>query len=355
MNTGSSHKTSPQYLEEKIKESLIFSTMPIDIYLTVVDNLWDMGMALELIYSLRNIGYTGYISLYTNQVETTKGFFQKSAPFLQNISICEVSESKYSTTRITLSLFHTEIPDFVQKIKRLILRVDYLSFDPEWIKMTGKEHAFSTKETQIVEIVPSFLKESAGILEHTFSKNTREKWLQKRNLRENLREKRWLSVFIYNATLERLLFDLSDDWVIFILGRNEIKWKKSDASLIFPGFLQIDEYYELFHLTDINIIRGDGSIVQALNSEKPFLWDIYKEIGGFPESISEQFLEFLKSTATYTTLHNEFNTGKEEISLRNTLEILLKKWEKKTFQKKETSPLLVHTLKKYIDSFDFST
>lgn len=353
MNTGSSRQTSEKYREEKNKESLIFSTMSIDIYLTVVDNLWDMGLALELIYSLRNMGSTGYISLYTNQVETTKGFFQKSAPFLQNISICEVSESKYSETRVTISLFHTEIPDFIKKMKRLILRVDYLSFDPEWIKMTWKEHAFSTKETQIIEIVPSFLRGGAGILEHTFPENTREKWLQKKNLPQVLREKKWLSLFIYNATLDRLVFDISDDWIVFILGRNEIKWNNSNASIVFPGFLQVDEYYELFHLTDTNIIRGDGSIVQAFNSEKPFLWDIYKEIGGFPESISEQFLEFLKPTPPYTNLHNDFNTGKKEISLRDTLKILSEEWEKHTFQKKEGSPILVETLKKYIDSFDF--
>ena len=151
------------------------------------------------------------------------GFFQKSAPFLQNISIHELSESQYSVTRITISLFHTKIPDFVQKIKRLILRVDYLSFDPEWIKMTGNEHAFSTKETRIIEIVPSFLRGSAGVLEHTFPENSREKWLQKKNLPEILREKKWLSVFIYSATLERIIFDLSDDWVLFILGRDEIR------------------------------------------------------------------------------------------------------------------------------------
>lgn len=92
--------------------------------------------------------------------------------------------------------------------------------------------------------------------------------------------------------------------------------------------------------------------MQALHAEKPFLWDIYKEIGGFPESISEQFLEFLKPSPSYITLHNEFNTGKEKISLHNIIKKLSE--EKETFQKKKPSPLLIPTLKKYIDSFDFS-
>lgn len=182
-----------------------------------------MGLALELIYSLRNTGYTEPINLYTNEVKTTSGFFQKSAPFVQDISIHELYEAKYAVSRITISLFHTEIPDFVQKMKRLVLRVDYLSFDPKWIGMTGKEHAFSTKETQIIEIVPSFLTGSAGILEHTFPENSREKWLQKRHLPEVLMEKKWLSIFIYNSTLEQIVWDLSDEWVVFILGRGEIK------------------------------------------------------------------------------------------------------------------------------------
>ena len=102
--------------------------------------------------------------------------------------------------------------------------------------------------------------------------------------------------------------------------------------MIFPGFLKIDEYYELFHLADMNIIRGDGSIVQAIHTEKPFLWDIYKEIGGFPESISDQFLDFLKPSSSYIDIHNEFNTGKEKISLKYALGVLSEERIKNTFQ-----------------------
>lgn len=231
---------------------------------------------------------------------------------MENIEMLDLSESWGSTSEFILSLFHTEIPVFREKKKRLILRVDYLSFDPDWTLMTGKEHIFSTKETRIIEIVPSFLPESAGILTHHFPENTRLDWLQENHLPQHLEQKKWMTLFVYDATYDRIGFDISEDWVIFIFGRN-METRKENR--IFLGFLELENYYSLFHLADTNIVRGDGSIVQAIQTGKPFLWDIYKEIGGFPESISDQYIDFLNPSKVYRDLHSELNTRKEKLSL----------------------------------------
>lgn len=164
-------------------------------------------------------------------MQKTENFFEKAFGNIENIEIFDLSKASECTSQIVLSLFHTEIPVFQEKKKRLILRIDYLSFDPDWVKMTGKEHIFSTDETQIIEIVPSFLGESAGVLTHKFSENTRLNWLQKNNLPENLVHKTWLILFIYDATYDRIEFDLSKDWVIFIFGRSG---KSKNKQQIFP-------------------------------------------------------------------------------------------------------------------------
>ena len=42
-------------------------------------------------------------------------------------------------------------------------------------------------------------------------------------------------------------------------------------------FLNIFEYYKFLYLCDKNIVRWENSLVESIFTEKPFLWDIYKE------------------------------------------------------------------------------
>lgn len=94
--------------------------------------------------------------------------------------------------------------------------------------------------------------------------------------------------------------------------------------------------------------------MQAFQTGKPFLWDIYKEIGGFPESISNQYMDFLNSSKTYRDLHKKFNTGEKKLSLEKIVEVLTEENSKNTFLKNRNILSLVTTMEKYIDSFDFS-
>lgn len=133
----------------------------ITLLVKIVDNLGDMGLALELIWQYRKRGYEGIFFIYTNKKNHLSRFFAIQKDFLGAIDILDLHEAEKSQTPLIISLFHTPIPRFLIVKKRLILRVDYLSFDPEWSQMTGKEHIFSTPETRIIEVVPAFFEQSA--------------------------------------------------------------------------------------------------------------------------------------------------------------------------------------------------
>lgn len=96
-------------------------------------------------------------------------------------------------------------------------------------------------------------------------------------------------MFIYGSTNDRILWDSFDaDTQIFLFSPVTVHQK--NITHLSP--ISVNNFYALFSLSDFAIVRGEVSFVQALQSGKAFLWDVYKEIGGFPVEHSEQFLEF---------------------------------------------------------------
>lgn len=66
---------------------------------------------------------------------------------------------------IWISLLHSSIPDLsLFTEKALILRIDYLSMDPIWIENNEKEHIISTKNRQVIELIPSPIIGGAGLI-----------------------------------------------------------------------------------------------------------------------------------------------------------------------------------------------
>ena len=57
---------------------------------------------------------------------------------------------------IGVSILHAPIPDMdLFAARALILRIDYLSLDPSWVDKNETEHVLSTRDRQIIELIPS--------------------------------------------------------------------------------------------------------------------------------------------------------------------------------------------------------
>jgi hypothetical protein len=66
---------------------------------------------------------------------------------------------------IGVSILHAPIPDLDYFVPcALILRIDYISLDPNWISQNGTEHITSTRDRQIIELIPSPLDGGAGLI-----------------------------------------------------------------------------------------------------------------------------------------------------------------------------------------------
>ena len=71
-----------------------------------------------------------------------------------------------------------------------------------------------------------------------------------------------------------------------------LKYPKENTQLL--PFLSLSEYRFLLSQSDCNIIRGENSLIDAILSRKPFLWDIYKEKNMAHLEKIEDFILFLE-------------------------------------------------------------
>lgn len=61
-------------------------------------------------------------------------------------------------------------------------------------------------------------------------------------------------------------------------------------------FLSMQEYYSLLQHCHANIVRGENSLVPALEAHAPFFWDIYKESNNAHIQKIQDFANYLKDS-----------------------------------------------------------
>lgn len=103
---------------------------------------------------------------------------------------------------------------------------------------------------------------------------------------------RWCSVFVYPNTLLQMqeLFKKYPEWMFLVCGMDEKIDMKNVVSL---PFLPLRIYGAFLKLCDVNIVRGENSLVSAIVSGKPFLWDIYRESNGVHLEKMSDFGEYV--------------------------------------------------------------
>lgn len=86
------------------------------------------------------------------------------------------------------------------------------------------------------------------------------------------------------------VFKKYPEWTFLVCGID----KKIDIeNVITLPFLPLRIYGELLKLCDVNIVRGENSLVSAVLAKKPFLWDIYRENNGAHREKMSDFGEYV--------------------------------------------------------------
>lgn len=331
----------------------------IDIFVDIVDNYGDMGFTCECIISLER-EYPGIFDcvIWTNNTQIMRDFVSSFG--MRDILIFDISEFWISRkSNLAISMLHASIPDLnLFSLRALILRIDYISLDPLWIERNETEHISSTENRQIVELIPSPLSHSAGLLPLFLSSRTKQSettWsvaiqvsghglLHSSQWQKLHKSQKYITVFCYKDTIHHIDWDsFPDDIVVYVFWKIESK----NPNIVELDFLPVSEFYSLLDSSEFVIIRGEVSFAHMIQSSVPFFWDMYRSIGGFPEEQSGQFLLYIDADDEYKSTHQMLNGQKTGIISYQNIIWALSHTQFGEFRTQN----LIHTVKKHIDRF----
>lgn len=331
--------------------NIVKQPLTIDILVSVIDNMGDMGFLTELLISLKQEWLFAKFCIYTDAPHKVDAFLHLNQRLLPEYQVNSIDIYWETSSSVVFLLFHFPLPDSLTRTShtKVIFRIDYLSFDSQWVKHHLSEHISSNEITKIYEYIPSPIAASGGLIpflwNHTTSKS---ELLLKYSIPETYATKKWMTLFSYSTLYQRIDLDsCPDDICLLVLGRSqelEISW-----NILSLPFLPIDDFHTILSLSDFNIIRGEVSSVTAFQVWKPFLWDMYQDRGGFPEEMSQQFLDFFQMNDAYRKGHNIINTWSTGLKIPDLIQLTTNH---------SFSPIvsenLALELKKCIDRFYFS-
>lgn len=176
---------------------------------------------------------------------------------------------------LAFALFHADIPEVDCFAKNsLVLRIDYLSFDPTWVVHHLDEHISSTPDRQIIEMVPSPLPEGGGLIYSYDTSITRGTLA---NIYGLDMDKNWILVFAYPSTLEDILiFDHIDtSHQVLLLGS---QMSSEQDNVVSIPWVDIATWHTLVDQSYWTLVRGEVSAVASLMRDKLAFWDMYKMI-----------------------------------------------------------------------------
>ena len=322
----------------------------INLFIRVVDNLWDIWFAWELIRATEEAFPNRYFfDIWTDSVEKVAYFFEKNTILNRHSQIRKIEDIEKKSANISFLLFHHPIPaNYQYHADELFLRIDYLSFDPEWITHHGKEHIDSREGRKIIEITPSPLSWSAGLIpppSHLISKHE----LAKKYGLDH--EKKWITIFAYQKTLlEHLELEALEGAQVLLLWTDG-RERQDEKNIVSLPFLSLIEFSSFIHLSAWAIVRGEVSLISALQLGTPILWDMYKEIGGFHPEQAEQFLDWQCANDGFRDLFYRLNGEKEWRVKITEIDRYFRVHQMKKF---EPAYSIITEIQKYIDKYHIS-
>ncbi len=296
-----------------------------DIFCTVLDNYGDAGVCLRLArdLSLKNFN----VFLYCDDLKTLNTIKDKNDEENPNLHIKKWDSAldDYNPSKYVIQAFSCRLcQNAIEKIKKnkvKVVNLEYLSAE-KWIEDCHKRPSFGDGFTSYF-FFPGFTKKTGGIItEEKFIKKLIEnkKYNHKNNeIRkvtlfsyENSHIKDILSLLAKSAKKSEItvfegkaLNNLNQQLKINILPGQHFDLNEK-ISIKAVKMVSQDKYDDYLLSSELNLVRGEDSIVRAMLSGKPFLWQIYVQEDNAHilklMSFFDRLEEVVKPSETFLTL-----------------------------------------------------
>lgn len=335
----------------------------IDIFCRVIDNFGDIGICWRLCKDLATMGQSvrlwvddlksfsriepaikiGLESQYVQVNEVRIAVMHWTNDFLQNITpslfviesfACELPES-----------YKTNMP----KHTCCWINLEYLATEP-WAEET---HLLPSPQPNGVPkyfYFPGFTEKTGGLIRENSllqrlsrlrsDQKAKEiffsRFIKPELLKRYSDDCRIIYVFCYqtapiDAFLQGLLNAGQETIILWAPGcyrqfQQEIRQTASDGLLhhVEMPFVPQDDFDSILTACDFNIVRGEDSIVRALWSNQPFLWQLYPQDAQAHMDKLRAWLELTGFTSDIHDLFSTFNTG-DKPAVRKLTEAFFKK------------------------------
>lgn len=283
----------------------------IDFYVDVIDNFWDLGFAINLIFIMLKNDSKLEIRLFSNDEKLYKNMVKNNI-FIKNIVYFDLKEIyKFEPNNLIFNFFDRKIDfDFLKSKNYEIKLINFSYFlMHKWVETLHLTN-YRDKNIEITHFVPSLLKNTWWVLINRelniYSKNDLISFFKdKYNLSIDINiETKFVSVFVYFDTLNEILDSFDDDKITyFIFWYPNIKIE--NKNIIIMPFLELTDYNNFLSICDINFVRGENSLISSILSWKPTLWDIYKEKNNAHIEKIDDFIDFLKWFKRFNSFYSE--------------------------------------------------
>ena len=290
--------------------------MRIDLFCRVIDNWGDAGVCWRLARQLvRERG--AQVRLWIDQPDVLSAW-QYELSVLPTLQICAwndtVSWSEITPADAVIEAFACDIPaEYVRnmaqaEIKPRWLNLEYLSAEA-WVEgahlLPSPQSGGLTKRF----FFPGFTEKTGGLLRERDLLTVRDRfvaqypryWSDVAGFEwdedalaislfgyEDMPLQAWLPALIEGETPVQLAVTagkaseaLKRAWSALNLPQSHAaQWQAGQLNVRFLPMLSQGEYDQLLWSADINMVRGEDSLVRALWAGKPLVWDIYKQDDG---------------------------------------------------------------------------
>jgi len=312
--------------------------MTIDIFCNVIDNFGDIGVVYRLSKELHGKGHS--VRIFVNKLQEVSKLIENFDPhsnYQWLNGICFINLDNFSInngSEVIIEAFGTDLPESyiesLDKSSKLIINLEYLTAE-KWALDFHLKKSISPKDfIEKYFYMPGFHENSGGIvLDEKYLelveeiKSNREEFFNDFYKKLNLSFRPdvfYINIFTYNWNFNTFIENLknsSKQFIFFILD------KRFELPKTIPSNIEIyelphmkQEDFDIFiNLSDFNFIRGEESIIRAILSEKPFIWNIYPQEDDYHLEKLEAFFQFYsdfdENFEEFRRLNFEFNRDED--------------------------------------------
>lgn len=301
----------------------------IDIFCSVIDNYGDIGVCFRLAKELACYHHkiTIYVDNYEalNTIEPQIPKDNKEHAFNKNIIIKYWSKTadKYTPSQVIIEAFACNLDkSYTDRFKpnNLWINLEYLTAEA-WAESCHKLPSIQNNGIPKYFFFPGFTNKTGGL---NFEEQTtditplhaKEHIVKLLNLPQELTSHFWVHIFTYETNkliplLRSILKQHSDALILlpnsrstYFLEKNlsqyftELKIKYPRAKWHIFNMVSQNNYNYIIKSCDLNIVRGEDSITQAVINGTPYLWHIYKQQDNAHFDKLKAFIELLTKDAS---------------------------------------------------------